>query len=112
MTKDQILERYLNTVYLGDGAYGIEAAAQTYFGTDVSRLSAAQAALLAGEIRNPEGDEPIHQPAAATERRNEVLDSMVANGHLTSGEATEMKATPVPTALHPPAPHQDSPFVV
>src|SRR5437763_933157 len=41
MTKDQILERYLNTVYLGDGAYGIEAAAQTYFGTDVSRLSAA-----------------------------------------------------------------------
>ena len=112
MSKDQILERYRNTVYLGDGAYGIEAAAQTYFGTDVSRLSAAQAALLAGEIRNPEGDEPIHQPAAATERRNEVLDSMVANGHLTSGEATEMKATPVPTALHPPAPHQDSPFVV
>src|SRR5437773_2196382 len=75
MTKDQILERYLNTVYLGDGAYGIEAAAQTYFGTDVNRLNAAQAALLAGEIRNPEGGEPIHQPAAATERRNQVLDS-------------------------------------
>src|SRR5437763_1358307 len=112
MTKDQILERYLNTVYLGDGAYGIEAAAQTYFGTGVNRLNAAQAALLAGEIRNPEGGEPIHQPAAATERRNQVLDSMVANSHLTADEATQLKATPVPTALHPPAPHQDSPFVV
>jgi penicillin-binding protein 1A len=112
MTKDQILERYLNTVYLGDGAYGVEAAAQTYFGTDVSRLNAAQAALLAGEIRNPEGAEPIHQPVAAQERRNQVLDSMMVNGHLTADEATQLKTTQVPTALHPPAPQQDSPFVV
>jgi membrane peptidoglycan carboxypeptidase len=112
MTKDQILERYLNTVYLGEGAYGIEAAAQTYFGADVSRLSSVQAALLAGEIRNPEGDDPIRQPVAATQRRNEVLDSMVANGHLTAGDASQLKTTPLPTALHPPAPQQDSPFVV
>ncbi|HWC39667.1 MAG TPA: transglycosylase domain-containing protein, partial [Acidimicrobiales bacterium] len=111
MTKDQILERYLNTVYLGDGAYGIEAAAQTYFGTDVSRLNPAQAALLAGEIRNPEGNEPIHQPAAAAQRRNEVLDSMVSNGHLTASEADQLKMSPLPTTLHPPAPQQDTPFL-
>jgi penicillin-binding protein 1A len=112
MTKDQILERYLNTVYLGEGAYGIEAAAQTYFGTDVSRLNTAQAALLAGEIRNPEGDDPIHQPAAAADRRSQVLDSMVTNGHLSPDEATLLKATPLPTTLHAPATQQDSPFVV
>src|SRR5207253_2154870 len=106
MTKDQILERYLNTVYLGEGAYGIEAAAQTYFGTDVSRLSTAQAALLAGEIRNPEGDDPIHQPAGAAQRRSQVLDSMVANGHLSADEAAQLKTTPLPTTLHPPAPQQ------
>ncbi len=111
MTKNQILERYLNTVYLGNGAYGIEAAALTYFGTDVGRLNTAQAALLAGEIRNPEGDDPIHQPAAASVRRNEVLDSMVTNGHLTAAEASQLKTTPLPTTLHPPAPQQDSPFV-
>ncbi len=112
MTKDQILERYLNTVYLGEGAYGIEAAAQTYFGTDVSQLNPAQAALLAGEIRNPEGDDPIRQPAAAAERRSQVLDAMVANGHLTADEATLLKATPLPTTLHLPPSQQDSPFVV
>jgi penicillin-binding protein 1A len=112
MSKDQILERYLNTVYLGNGAYGIQAAAQTYFGTDVSRLDPAQAALLAGEIRNPGGNDPIHQPAAALQRRNEVLDSMVSNGHLSVASAAQLKTTPVPTALHPAAPHQNSPFVV
>jgi penicillin-binding protein 1A len=112
MTKDQILERYLNTVYLGEGAYGIEAAAQTYFGTDVGRLDTAQAALLAGEIRNPEGDDPIHQPAAAAQRRSQVLDGMVANAHLSADDAAKLKTAPLPTTLHPPAPEQDSPFVV
>jgi penicillin-binding protein 1A len=112
MTKDQILERYLNTVYLGEGAYGIEAAAQTYFQTDVNRLNPAQAALLAGEIRNPEGDDPIHQPAAAIQRRSEVLDGMVANGHLTADEEGLLKTTPLPTTLHPPPSQQDNPFVV
>jgi penicillin-binding protein 1A len=111
MSKDQILERYLNTVYLGEGAYGIEAAAQTYFGTDVSRLNPAQAALLAGEIRNPEGDDPIRQPGAAVQRRSQVLDGMVANGHLSADEAALLKTTPLPTTLHPPPSPQESPFV-
>ncbi|MDQ1402654.1 MAG: penicillin-binding protein, partial [Actinomycetota bacterium] len=59
MTKRQILERYLNTVYLGNGAYGVEAAAEQYFGRSVSDLGAAEAAFLAGTIRNPVGYDPI-----------------------------------------------------
>src|SRR5205085_11194820 len=111
MTKDQILERYLNTVYLGDGAYGVQAAAQTYFGRDVAALDPAQAALLAGVIRNPVGYDPLHHPAAALQRRNQILDYMVVNGHLTSGQANGYKGTPVPAAVNQPANQQDSPFV-
>jgi penicillin-binding protein 1A len=111
MSKDQILERYLNTVYLGNGAYGVQAAAQTYFGRDVSALDAPQAALLAGIIRNPVGYDPLHHPVAATQRRNEVLDEMVVNRHLTSTQADTDKAVPVPTAVNQPATQQDSPFV-
>src|SRR3989440_2258783 len=111
MSKDQILERYLNTVYLGNGAYGVQAAAQTYFGRDVSALDPAQAALLAGVIRNPGGYDPLHHPAAALQRRNQILDYMVVNGHLTSGQANGYKGTPVPAAVNQPANQQDSPFV-
>jgi penicillin-binding protein 1A len=111
MSKDQILERYLNTVYLGNGAYGAQAAAQTYFGRDVSQLDAGQAALLAGVIRNPVGYDPLHHPVAAMQRRNQILDGMVANGHLTSAQADQYKTTPVPSSINQPAPQQDSPFV-
>ncbi|HWC37158.1 MAG TPA: transglycosylase domain-containing protein, partial [Acidimicrobiales bacterium] len=111
MTKDQILERYLNTVYLGNGAYGVQAAAQTYFGRDVGSLDAGQAALLAGVIRNPVGYDPLHHPVTATQRRNQVLDGMVANGHLTSAQADYYRAVPVPTTVNQPATQQDNPFV-
>ncbi|HWE67217.1 MAG TPA: transglycosylase domain-containing protein [Acidimicrobiales bacterium] len=111
MSKDQILERYLNTVYLGNGAYGVQAAAQTYFGRDVSQLDAGQAALLAGMIRNPVGYDPLHHPVAATQRRDQILAGMVANGHLTSAQADQYKTTPVPSSINQPANQQDSPFV-
>jgi penicillin-binding protein 1A len=111
MSKDQILERYLNTVYLGNGAYGVQAAAQTYFGRDVSALDSGQAALLAGVIRNPVGYDPLRHPVAATQRRNQILEGMVANGHLTSAQADQYKTTPVPSTVNQPANQQDSPFV-
>ncbi|TMM14616.1 MAG: hypothetical protein E6G01_12265 [Actinobacteria bacterium] len=111
MSKDQILERYLNTVYLGNGAYGVQAAAQTYFARDVAALDPAQAALLAGLIRNPVGYDPLHHPAGAQERRNQILDGMVLNGHLTSAQADGYKTTPVPSTVNQPASQQDSPFV-
>src|SRR5256885_5575784 len=100
MSKDQILERYLNTVYLGNGAYGVQAAAQTYFGRDVGALDPAQAAMLAGVIRNPVGYDPLHHPAAALQRRNLILDYMVLDGHLTSAQADGYKGTPVPTTIY------------
>ncbi len=65
-TKDEILEQYLNTVYFGNGAYGVQAAAQRYFGVDVDALRLPQAALLAGLLRAPSRDDPFGDPEART----------------------------------------------
>lgn len=78
--KDQIFEQYLNTVYLGRGAYGMEAAAQTYFGIPASQINFAQAAVLTSLIRNPNGYDPIDQPKIAKERRLIVLKRMIEEG--------------------------------
>src|SRR5918995_4012830 len=80
--KRAILEAYLNTVYFGQGAYGVEAAAQTYFSTGADGLSLTQAALLAGMIRAPTSYDPFRRPRAARTRRAGVLDRMERNGHL------------------------------
>src|SRR4030095_14107177 len=69
-TKAQILERYLNTVYLGDGYYGVEAASQGYFGKPASDLESHEAALLAALVRSPSSDAPSIAPARALKRRN------------------------------------------
>ena len=63
LTKDQILARYLNTIYLGHGAYGVQAAAQTYWGIDAADLSVKQSATLAGLITSPSRFDPIDHPA-------------------------------------------------
>jgi len=76
MSKDQILERYLNIAYFGDGAYGIESASEHYFGTTAKKLTLPQAALLAGLVQNPNGYDPVIHPSAGIERRNVVLDRM------------------------------------
>ena len=77
-SRDQILQAYLNTIYLGSGAYGVQAAAKTYFrGGRPDQLNLAQASLLAGMIQDPNGYDPILQPSAARERRSEVLQRMV-----------------------------------
>ncbi len=69
MTKEEILERYLNTVYFGNGAYGVQAAAEVYFGKTARQLNLAEAVLLAGLIRNPVGYDPIKHPATSKRRR-------------------------------------------
>ncbi len=79
-SKDRILTAYLNTVYYGDGAYGVEAAAETYFHKDVSRLTLAQSALLAGLPQDPSGYSPVYAPADALARRNVVLRDMAGEG--------------------------------
>ena len=81
-TKEEILERYLNAVYFGRGAYGIEAAARTYFDRAAIELTPEQAALLVGMLRSPERLDPAEAPDAARERRDAVLDAMADLGSL------------------------------
>ena len=85
-TKTQILEQYLNTVYLGDGYYGVEAASRGYFGKSASNLDAHEAALLAALVRSPSNDAPSVSAPRALKRRNLVLRLMRAQGHLSEDE--------------------------
>lgn len=94
-SKDTILEYYLNTIYFGRGAYGIEAAARQYFGVDAKALNVAQGAVLASLIRSPGYYDPAVNPQAATDRFLYVLDGMVSTGHLTQAEADATKYPPV-----------------
>jgi penicillin-binding protein 1A len=93
--KDRILERYLNTVYFGRGAYGIEAAARRYFGRHAAELDTAQAAFLVGLLRSPETADPAEDPLEAERRRATVLADMVANDRLTQAEADAAAATEI-----------------
>lgn len=111
MTKDEILERYLNTVYFGHGAYGVQAAAETYFGIGADELSGAEAALLAGVIANPAYYDPISHPGRATERRNAALERMVDFGRLRADDAASMREEPLPTELNEILPPPDTYFV-
>jgi membrane peptidoglycan carboxypeptidase len=103
-SKKRILQTYLNTIYLGDGAYGVEAAARAYFGESARQLDLAQSALLAGMIQDPNGYDPILQPAAARARRGQVLQRMVVYHDITSAQAAAADAVPLPTRAQPPAP--------
>ncbi|HSD48239.1 MAG TPA: transglycosylase domain-containing protein [Actinomycetota bacterium] len=94
-TKDEILATYLNTVYFGHGAYGVQAAAQTYWSKDVDALTLLESATLAGLIPSPSLFDPIEHPADAMTRRNYVLDRMVADGYLESARAEVLKAKEV-----------------
>src|SRR3954447_25716029 len=76
LSKQEILERYLNIVYFGNGAYGVESAARRYFGVHASQLKLHQAALLAGLVQSPTDDDPVLHPAAAKLRRDTVLARM------------------------------------
>ena len=100
--KNQILEAYLNTIYFGNGAYGVQAAAETYFNKNIADVTVVQAALLAGMIRDPQGYDPILNPHDSRARRDFVLQRMVIQGHLSQADATALAATPIPTKLTPP----------
>jgi penicillin-binding protein 1A len=92
ISKDEILERYLNTVYLGNGVYGFATAADHYFSKPVGDLDAAESALLAGVIRAPELNDPVSEPERAQARRDIVLRQMATAGFITDGEAEEARA--------------------
>src|SRR4029077_181283 len=98
MSKDEILERYLNTVYFGNGASGVQAAAETYFGKNVSELGWPEAALLAAMIRDPRDYDPFTNPQLAVERRHIALQRYVETGDITQAQADLYSFTPLPTA--------------
>ena len=102
LTKKQILTEYLNTVYFGNHAYGVQAAAETYFDKDVSALTVGEAAFLAGMVQNPIGYDPLRYPEASRQRRNVVLDRMVAAGDLSRAAADRVRDEPLPTSLANP----------
>ncbi len=94
-SKDRILTAYLNTVYYGNGAYGVQAAAQTFFHKNAAKLSLAQSALLAGLPQDPNGYSPIYDPSAALARRNVVLADMAAQGYITAAQERSALKTKV-----------------
>src|SRR6266498_3259640 len=108
-SKREILKQYLNTVYFGQGSYGVKAATRRFFltpdppapfglrGKQLSELTVGEAALLAGVIRNPEGDNPFVRPDRAVRRRAEVLKGMVAHHYITQAQADQANQEPLPT---------------
>ncbi|WP_159944335.1 MULTISPECIES: penicillin-binding protein [unclassified Nocardiopsis] len=102
MSKDEILEGYLNIAYFSDGAYGVESAAQHFFQVPASDLELHQAATIAGLVRYPYLYNPRFFPEQTIERRNVVLDRMVATGAITEAEAAEAKEEPMELDLSTP----------
>jgi penicillin-binding protein 1A len=117
-SKEKIITAYLNTIYFGNGAYGIESAAQTYFGSDVNHLGCgtpghklcvqelepAEAALLAGIIQSPTAYDPANNPLAARMRRDVVLGQMLQQGYITKAVYNESisQALPAPKDIQTP----------
>src|SRR5918997_2191770 len=100
-TKDEILSRYLNIVYFGRNAYGVQPASQAFFGVDAAELTLPQAALLAGLAQSPTQDDPFTDPEAATARRNEVLSRMAEQGLADPAEVAAAQAVPLGLAPAP-----------
>ncbi len=111
LSKREILERYLNTIYLGNHSYGIQTAAETYFGVEAADLDVGQAALLAGLIRDPIDYNPFLYPDVALERRRIALNRMVAEGLLDEEQAAFHNAAPMPTEPVQYTPPPDDYFV-
>jgi penicillin-binding protein 1A len=121
-SKEKIITAYLNTIYFGNGAYGIESAAQTYFGHDVNHLGCgepshelcvqqlqpAEAAMLAGIIQSPTGYDPAQHPMAAEARRNTVLRQMLAQGYITQTVYGQSVAQALPAAKDVEAPTEQT----
>ncbi|QBH98264.1 PBP1A family penicillin-binding protein [Limnobaculum zhutongyuii] len=102
LTKDEILELYLNKIYLGSRAYGIGAAAHVYFGKDVSQLTLSEMAMIAGLPKAPSSYNPINYPDRALVRRHTVLYRMLEEKYITQQEYMEAKNSPLVANYHEP----------
>jgi len=101
-TKDQILEKYFNIAFFGENSYGIEAAANTYFGIPASQLSVPQAAMIVGTVQSPSDYNPYDFPDAAKARRDLVISNMVKEGDLAPADGDAAIATPLELAPRQP----------
>src|SRR4051795_3105400 len=119
--KDKILTQYLNTIYFGNGAYGIESAARTYFGADAeydphaekraTNLAPWQAAYIAGMIASPSAYDPVQHPVASHARMNQVLSNMLQQGMITRGQYDSQKNFYIsPKNVRPPRPDSRVPY--
>ncbi|QRN86627.1 PBP1A family penicillin-binding protein [Clostridia bacterium] len=99
--KDEIFELFLNTIPFGEGAYGVQAAAQTFFGKDVQDLDLAECALLAGLPQRPSGYNPFDYPDSALGRRSQILLNMEINGFITTAEKDMANNEPLDLAPEP-----------
>ncbi|NTW46781.1 MAG: penicillin-binding protein, partial [Chlorobaculum sp.] len=104
-TKSEILALYLNTVYFGSGAYGIESAAQTYFGKPASQLTIPESATLIATLKNPTAYDPSKDPSSSRSRRNLIIGLMEKEGFITHAQAVKAKATPL-VLRYTPVSHQ------
>ncbi|MBW0103721.1 transglycosylase domain-containing protein [Pseudonocardia sp. KRD-291] len=98
LSKDEILNRYLNIVFLGNGSYGVAAASRTYFNTTPDKLTVPQAALLAGMVRSTTQFDPIQNPKTATDRRNLVITQMGEQGMIDDAQTRQALASPLGVA--------------
>ena len=101
LSKDQILEKYLNTIYFGHGAYGVQAAAEAYFNKAARELNVLESATIAAVIPAPGTYDPIGKPAETRRRRDLVLNAMAEEGYITPAKAEYLKQKPVRTAKDP-----------
>ncbi|QNH79980.1 penicillin-binding protein 1A [Pseudomonas protegens] len=111
LTKDEILELYVNKIYLGNRAYGIEAAAQVYYGRSIRDVSLAQMAMIAGLPKAPSRFNPLANPARSKERRDWILGRMYKLGKITEAAYTEAINEPLNASYHVPTPEVNAPYI-
>jgi len=111
LTKDEILELYVNKIYLGNRAYGIEAAAQVYYGKSIRDISLAQMAMIAGLPKAPSRFNPLANPARAKERRDWILGRMYKLGKIDETSYQAALAEPLNASYHVPTPEVNAPYI-
>lgn len=111
LSKDEILELYLNKIYLGQRAYGVAAAAQVYYGTDINSLNLAQVAMIAGLPKAPSTTNPISNPERAIIRRNYVLNRMLTLSYISEEEHKQASSAPISASLHTTDIDLEAPYI-
>lgn len=110
-SKDKILELYFNKIFYGHHAYGVAAAAHTYYGKQPKQLSLAQAAMIAGLPKAPSALNPLTNPQAAKQRRAHVLERMLSQGYITKQQFKQAATEPITAKFHGEHSHIDAPYV-